>query len=206
MDQAANQPARATSAPPTHATSVAHTNQPPDFWAKTMDPAQFWTAASAIATLLAVAAAFVIPWLTDRRQQKRRQAYASHFLLPVFDEAVWVATEARKCFRSSTSMAEGLRDQKKGSRGLDYHKMHGVVVGDAAANDLRFLAHAELHAYTSNRTWINDLELHAAGRIHSNLHESLRLLRGLRELVEEWTGTWNINADDLDRYSEIAGA
>lgn len=221
MEQAKDQPAVASSASPALAamTTTAHPMKPitatttaqvghpaQGFWAKTMDPTVFWTAASAVATFLAVAAAFVIPWLTDRRQQRRRQAYASGFLLPVFDEIDAIAEEAKHCKDSAMSLSNGLQMRSRGTPGLEWHNPRGLAVSDAAARRLRALATTKLVAYAANRTWISDLELESASEIHRALHDSFLLLNDLESEVQSWPTPPNITSEHLARYWERADA
>ncbi|MGO4700260.1 hypothetical protein [Dyella sp. 2RAB6] len=217
MDQAAAQPARASSAAPAHPIAavpphastaapahpgtVAHTAQPAGFWTETLRPAVFWNASSATATALAVIAAFVVPKLAERRQQKARRRYAVQMLPPVFEEAVRLADEANRVYRICLRVMEKIGTEPDAATKelheqnrfrhfpgeLEYDFRTGrATIGSMAVEGIQKLGAMELPAYSDNRPWLADLYPEEAGLIQNAFTDAKRCLRELSTTVHSW--------------------
>ncbi len=194
MDQAA-QPARASTAAPAHSSTFAHTAAPTtDFWAETMKAPVFWSAASAVATALAVGAAFLVPLLSDRRQQRRQRRYAVQMLQPVFAEAVRFADDAAAiCAMCDRGLARHGENTLQGAVGpfgaeLSPEPWTGLLVfnGSVPQQIDRFVSADHMQEYRDNRQWLADLHPREAGLIQNSLAKSVGCLRKMEQLRREW--------------------
>jgi len=217
MDQAVTQPARASSAAPapattvaaahindltsTNAATIAHAHQSTDFWADTMKASVFWNAASAAATTLAIFAAFLVPWLAERRQQKVRTSYALRMLPPVFDEAVALTNEAEAVYAicldlkanigrvdwnnfTSNNMVVEQQGWRPTENGVD--PITVAVPTHAALDRITRFAATELPSYEENRSWLMGLKPDDAGDLQNAFSEAQLNLRKCREAVRDW--------------------
>ena len=159
MDQAAAQPARASSAAPAHPTAarapaaavssapahtatVAHTAQPAGFWEETMKPAVFWTALSATATLFAVGVALATPFILDFVQQRRRRLHANAVAQAMFKDAVAAAEIADVAIQETRRLKTAYREADRQLQATRAGKQEFVVVPQGIAYS------TVLHEYT----------------------------------------------------------
>lgn len=222
MEQVATQPAHATSAPPARATSAAipkkidlaalvadkatatNTGTPVQgFWSKTLDPTVFWNAASATATSLAIFAAFLVPWLAERRQQKVRNSYAVQMLPPVFDEAVQLAFDAERIYRMCLELMETIHivkaDEARGRRYVETYELGGInlarmdksrqvamIIRKESIDRLIRFSHSAFPAYRENRSWLAGLHPSVAGALQNSFSEAEKRLRDCQQVLESW--------------------
>lgn len=213
MDQAATQPARASSAAPAQTTTVAHTAPPaPGFWEKTLEPAVFWTAASAAAMVLAVVAAFLVPVFTEHRQQARRRRYAVEMLQTVLHEATRFVALAEQCVDITDLMVEhtGQKDIKKPPASPHAY----AVEWDAAALQflpskeglslLQILANETFPEFTANKLWLLDLDPSEAGVIQQAYSEVIALLLSMKGMVSRWPAPYELHVNHIAIFGGMA--
>lgn len=213
MDQAAPQPARASSIAPAHTATVAHTAQPaPGFWEETLKPGVFWNAASAIATTLAIGAAFLVPWLADLRQRKRRRLYAVAMLRSVYFEAENARRLAQHCQKQMREIeplvgSAGDNEHAASCTGLVFDAYGKTYVpSETIFVTIKKLARTTFPAYMANRSWLVDLEPGEGGAVQNAFMEVERIVASLLAFTESWVVSRDVGRPQVAIVSTYAEA
>ena len=210
-------PAHASTAAPAHAGTVAHTVQPAGFWTETFKPSVFWTALSAVATLLAVGVALVVPFLLDWLQRRRRHWHAVAVAQGMFSEAVHAADTAEAAIQQTRRLRTAYADAQRqvaahragGSQfitvpeGITYSAvMQDYTFSDEAIARLARVARISFDNFKDGRAYLADMEPGWAALLYQKFTDAQHCRSEIERIVETWGQPVMMRPGDLNDYED----
>lgn len=209
-------PAHAASVAPAHAGTVAHTTLPTlGFWAETFKPGVFWTALSALATLLAVVVALVVPFLLDWLQRRRRRWHANAVAQGMFKDAVNAAEAADVAIREVRNLKYGYQDVQRqvaivrgGTNqfitvpgGIVYNTvMMDYTFSDEAIERLANAARISFDNFKDGRTYLADMSPGWSALLYAKFTDAQHCVSEIDRIVRAWAQPYQMRPRDLEAF------